>query len=499
MKCYRPLRISNKKLAYKDGYDKPSLFVPCGTCEACRSNQQNDWTIRAYFHWLYYIKVLNGRVLFITLTYRQNDNEYGNKTVPERCFYRIDPITRKRKRVTFTCFDKNHIDTYINSIRKYFRRKYGVGKNSSSTSINYLVTCEYGSKNTFAPHYHCAIYFPNCDASDKEIKDVCSRLWSHGFTLYSLENKGGAFIKNTYGIKYVAKYCCKDLDFYGKSEVKECISNKIRKDRLKKNLPRHWQSNGFGSYMALYDVVLKDPFDCLTTGVRMLYDTYKYSVPIYVRNKLLFDIYYLRDEEGNILHTLKKLSDYGYSLSDGLYDLNLKHCSTSIDNDISLLGLQKYIINHDDLKSWYQDYFNSPIPLGYSLVDLYRYLKDLKGPYSSSDIAKYSLVFRGYSDSKLTAYYWTLKELLDDSKNIYLYRMDDSRYYLSLSDLHQPDLLQRSKNNFLLNRFPDLQNFENILLILDSLKCRLNKRRSIARYEDFINRKKLKQKFIYTV
>lgn len=499
MQCYRPLHIQNRKLAYRDGFDKPSLFVPCNNCLACRSNLQNDWTIRAYFHWRYY-QSIGGRTLFITNTYRQNLNEYGSSTVPKRCFYRVDPDTGKRKRVTFTCFSKDDIDTYINSIRKYFRRKYDIGKNSSDTSINYLVCCEYGSQNTFAPHYHILLFFPPCSASNEEIKQVCDRLWSKGFSYYSPLVKGGAFVNSVFGIKYCAKYCTKDLDFYNKDEIVEALQNKKRKASLKRNLPKHWQSNGFGVSMCLYIDSLSDPLKALTSGVRMEHDLYKYNVPLYVRNKMLFDVYYLRDDKGNILHTLRKLNDFGYSLAPRLYDWNIKHNTDNLSFDISFLGLQKYFIDNNDFFSWYQDYYQVKPPKDLNLVQFSRYLKELLGEYSVHELALYSYVWRGHVSSDLDLGCWNVDELFEMSKDVFLDRAyNDYKTVWNIPDLRNPDLHQVTRCNYLLNRFETLQDFEQILLILESIKQRFNKRRSEAKNDRFLMERKLKQKFIYSV
>lgn len=462
---------------------------------------QNDWVLRAYFHWKYY-QSIGGCTLFVTNTYRQINNEYGSSTVPKRCYYKIDPITKKRTRVTFTCFSKDDIDTYINSVRKYFRRKYGIGKDTSGTSINYLVCCEYGSSDfTSAPHYHILFFFPPMPATKKEIKDVCDRLWSKGFSIYSTLAKGGAFVNSVFGVKYVAKYCTKDLDFYEKDEIKEYLQRKSDKASLKRCLPKHWQSNGFGSSMRLYIDSLADPFTALTSGIRIDHDFHKYNVPLYIRNKMLFDIYYLKDDKGNILHTLRKLNHFGYSLSSRLYDWNIKHYTDSLSVDISVLGLQRYFIDTKDYLSWYRDFYCMDAPKGSNLVQFSRYLRESLGSYSVADLARYLYVYRGHVLSDLTLGCTSVQDLMDVSKDVFLERAyNDYKTVWSIPDLTNPKYRNTiHKDDFLLNNFEDLRRFETILVSLENIKQRFNERRSIAKYEDFKMKRKLKRMYLYSV
>lgn len=503
MQCYRPIRIYNNKLVYKDGFDKPSLFVPCGNCEVCTSNLQNDWTIRAYFHWKYY-QSLGGCTLFITNTYRQQDSPiYGKATVPIRWVYNLDKVSNKLSRYSFKCFNKDDIDTYINSIRKYFRRKYGIGKNSSDTSINYLVCCEYGSQGTHAPHYHILFFFPPMPASKSEIKEVCDRLWSKGFSYYSLLSSGGAFVNSVFAIKYVAKYCCKDMDFYNMPEIQLALQKEYTKKNLKRNLPRHWQSNGFGASMVNYISSLNDPLEALLSGVRMDMDMYRYNVPLYVRNKMLFDIIYLRDDKGDILHTVRKLNSYGFELAPRIYHYNFERVRSNLDRDLSILGLQKYILDNNDLQDFFKENPTIDLSGNFRLPDVVRKLHDLLKPYSIDDLAKYSLVYRGFTTSDLDKlgpkkYMHTIKEFSDHAESVYLMRAEDSfRSSIDIPDLKR--MSSRMPSQYLLNYCPDFRNFEIILVTLDLLKQRFNKRVSLAKAQRYRDSKFLKQKFIYTV
>lgn len=498
MQCYRPINISNRKLAYKSGFDKPSLMAPCGQCYACQSSLQNDWTIRAYFHWRYY-RSIGGRTLFITNTYRQNDDPiFGKKSIPIRHFY--SNKSGSRKRVNFPCFSKEHIDTYINSIRKYFRRKYGIGKNSSDTSINYLVCCEYGSTEgkTHAPHYHIFLYFPPCPASNQEIKDKCDELWSHGFSLYTPLVDGGAFVNTVYAIKYVSKYCCKDLAYFSRPEVVELLESKKRKKYFKHSLPRHWQSNGFGSSMALYLKSCDNPFESLISGVRMECDLFRYNVPLYVRNKLIYDIYYLKDEKGNILHTLRKLNDFGYKFRSYEYDQKLSRSEALLRVNMTAVGLSRFFSDSEDVRSWYRGFFHDEPSKDYNVQDLKVYLNELLQPYCVKDLAKYSIVFRGHVESDLTCDCFSPSDVLDSAKDVYMLRsLDDFKNVYTFADLTNPDLRDVGRSQSLVYRFETFSDFERILLVLDDLKRRLSQFKSEAAHEQYIKYKKVRDKYKY--
>lgn len=506
MQCYRPVRISNRKLVYKDGFDKPSLYVPCGKCEACRVNLQNDWTIRAYFHWRYY-QSIGGCTLFITNTYRQNDSPiYGRRTVPVRWIYDIDS-DNKVKRYNFMCFDKSHIDTYINSVRKYFRRKYGIGKNSSGSTISYLVCCEYGSHGTVAPHYHILFFFPPMPCTKSEIKKVCDRLWSHGFSIYSLLSNGGAFVNNPSGIKYVAKYCTKDMAFYGHSIVQKALNKDYSRNNLKNNLPRHWQSQGFGKSMVDWLTQLQDPLLALLHGVRMNFSQAFYNVPMYVRNKILFDIYYIKDSSGNILHTLRKFSKYGYDLAPRIFDYNLDRCKTQLENDLSVTGFSRYFLDRHDLNDFLAENPLLTLPDNSSYLDVKNEFKRLLGSASLDDLAKYSLVYRGFTDSDLTRFrnsrynktfrqFVTLRDFSDSAQKVYLDRVFDS--YKSVYDVTQFNSgASRNPNEHLTEVVPEFRNFETILVMLDLARQRHSQRVSCANISKQISIKNTRDQFLY--
>lgn len=491
-------------MVYKDGFDKPSLYVPCNTCEACRVNLQNDWTIRAYFHWKYY-QSIGGCTLFITNTYRQNDSDvYGKATVPIRWVYDLGS-DNKLHRYFFKCFDKDHIDTYINSVRKYFRRKYGIGKNSSDTSINYLVCCEYGSKNTLAPHYHILFFFPPMPASRSEIKKVCDRLWHRGFSIYSLLSNGGAFVNSVSGIKYVSKYCAKDLNFYGHSVIQKALSKDYSRKNLKRNLPRHWQSQGFGKYMCSWLSELKDPVFALMNGVRMDWSQSFYNVPLYVRNKLLFDIYYLKDNEGNILHTLRKFNEYGYSLAPDIYEYNLKRYTDNLSNDFTMLGLSKYFVDKNDLHDFFAESNTLDLHDNFSYLDVVRSFKSLLGSHSIRDLAIYNMVFRGFTSSDLTKFKHRFKRgrPFDDvslyssvAKDVYLDRALDS-----MKTVYQvPDLKPGSSHHasrYLLEFCEDYQKFETILVTLDLMRQHHSRGIALAKDKREKNKKYVRDQFMY--
>ena len=506
MQCYNPITISNRKLHYKSGFDKPSLVVPCGKCLACQSSMQNDWTIRIYFHWKKYINMRDergnkGRVLFITNTYRQNDSPiYGKKSIPRRFFFRVDPYTKKRTRVNFTCFSKEHIDTYINSVRKYFRRHYDIGKNSSDTSINYIVCCEYGSTEgkTHAPHYHIFLFFPPCSASNEEIRNKCDELWSHGFSLYTPMVNGGAFVNTIYAIKYVAKYCCKDLAYYSRPEIKELVNDKKKKKYFRHALPTHWQSNGFGESMSLYLNSVSNPFESIISGVRMECDLFRYNVPLYVRNKMLYDIYYLKDSKGEVQHTLRKLNEFGYKFYSYKFDKDLDSQEILLKNNLTAVGLSRFFSDNNDLKKWYKEFFNEDPFDNYNIVDLRDYLISLVKPFNVRDLAKYSLVFRGHVQSDLTRDLFGSADLLDSAKDVYMVRaLDDFKEECTFADLYFVDIESMDNYNLLSKIYDVFTDFESCLLVLDDLKRRLSKFKSEASYQRYVEMKKIRDQFKY--
>lgn len=231
------------------------IFVPCGECEDCKRNIQNEWFFRAYNEYIRFIEL--GGVCYIpTLTYNQED-------LPVVCLdIRNDSDLGfcGDLSVDLPCFCHADIRSFIRKLRVYVER---LGYDSHG--IKYIVCCEFGDKKG-RPHYHCAIFFPfrfsPMDVPNDSIAlKLFRRAWIHGFVGVG---RKGIRVNGIAGIRYAMKYITKDMSFFNQKQkyvkdgvvkifdlkewlnVEDDVERKVRKNSLRFVAPRHWQSIRFG-------------------------------------------------------------------------------------------------------------------------------------------------------------------------------------------------------------------------------------------------------------
>lgn len=275
--------------------NKAYFYVPCGKCESCRLSMQSDWMLRARAHtqdypWAY----------VYTLTYRENDvpyfidNEYNCKVM---------------------AFSHKDIKDFLDNIRKYMLRWKMIEKGD----MNYYIASEYGEgkyspegiPSTHRPHYHMILYFKQ-KQDFKRLHNLIRQFWAipHGYIFPDIKTKeiGSKYWWNTLPsenqvlardkdacAKYISKYTTKDIGFYKKEEIQKYLDEKLKKTnkaewekrywRIKRYLPKHWQSKGFG--ISLLNEVKKKPEYYLTGGKFIdIKDLKKYKMPKYITDKV---------------------------------------------------------------------------------------------------------------------------------------------------------------------------------------------------------------------
>lgn len=262
-----------------------SAFVPCGRCEECRDSKKMQWTFRLRCE-LDWCRRQKWNIGFFTLTY---DDEH----LPYICdsYYATEADVPERP---VACFSRSDVRTFIDNIRKRLFDLYRV------KSLRYMVCSEYGSSvNTMRPHYHGLISFPpECDS--RKVFELVHSQWKKGFVFPRYY--GGGTDRHGYSHKpfliqgdtqgaaaYAAKYCCKDLNFYKSLGTSRLVE---RDDPLftylKDCLPFHIQSRSIGkSYLSsLSD---KDILRLLREGESFVGTLKKVSLPLYIRNKILYN------------------------------------------------------------------------------------------------------------------------------------------------------------------------------------------------------------------
>lgn len=224
--CTSPIKILNPKIRARlstwcKDEEGIHIKVPCGKCESCQVNKQNDWLVRLAYEYEW-TKEKNGFVLFDTFT-------YAEEHLPH---YYSQP-----------CFNKAHYKTFMKKLRVYLDRDFeeranewlgGIYNVSMGTMAQYtpdytpgdeLMTefkdmfpdlsprchvkvfwvSEYGGEYG-RPHYH-ALFFVTYPINPYKFREYVRKAWIYGFT--DKRNIEEMVINGWAGIAYVSKYVTK--------------------------------------------------------------------------------------------------------------------------------------------------------------------------------------------------------------------------------------------------------------------------------------------------
>lgn len=291
--CEHPVYIKNKSKAFFPYRDKLYLSVPCGNCTSCRLEKQNGWFMRALFQFKEY-----PFACMYTLTY-SDDNlpKFSSTLYPEH--------------TDIPCFSHQHITGFVDNIRKYLMRHNHISNND----FKYMVACEYGTKDegTKRPHYHLIFYF-RYEVDYRYLHDLVRQFWGdkYGYIFPDITgvDKKSNFYRTHYpprhkivvnsanaSAKYVSKYVTKDLEFFNQPKLKAFINDDLKKadprtyeirfNEIKRFLPKHWQSRGFGLAL-LQEVELRKDYYLSGGKYIDLLDYKKYRIPSYILDKLRY-------------------------------------------------------------------------------------------------------------------------------------------------------------------------------------------------------------------
>lgn len=271
-------------------------YVPCGKCADCRKAQQNAWKFRLFSEF-FDLKKKGWNVAFCTLTY----DEESLPKIPEVCFKKSEDYR------DIACFDRNSVREWIDSIRQYCKYHYKFVKGNN---IRYFIASEYGS-NTKRPHYHALLAWPS-SLSYVKMHALATHYWKKGFLFprkpegdgkcLSFEVVGDA----SHALAYCSKYACKDIDF--EDEVKDVeLYDNIRQygegtdERAYAQIYRncksfHIQSVSLG-LEPIKNMSDEEKRNVFVNGMAFVGDGNVYKVPVYIKNKILFDNYYIYDEK----------------------------------------------------------------------------------------------------------------------------------------------------------------------------------------------------------
>lgn len=258
-------------------------YVPCGKCAECRKRSQNDWKFRLNAEFLN-LKKKGWNIAFCTLTYR---NENLPK-IPKACFKNEEDYKE------INCFSKSDVTNWIHGVRQYFKYHNNF---KNGNNIRYFIASEYGS-NTHRPHYHAILAWPN-DVDYKTMHEICTEKWEHGFMFPRNVNGDKDMLPfkivgdASKAINYVAKYACKDIDY--EDTVDKLNLN--RNLKIYKNCHSfHLQNKSMG-FEILKNMSDKEKHDIFVHGISFQGDGLTYKIPIYIKNRIVFDNYYIINEK----------------------------------------------------------------------------------------------------------------------------------------------------------------------------------------------------------
>ena len=389
--CLRPLHITNNTTSFRP-IDKVELDCSCGDCEECRNLRKNEYELRIFAECTH--KVLNkGYIMcFGTLTYKP-------ECLPQSTIY-----PSNREPLTIECFSRKDISKLFNKLRKHFYKKFGV------KGLSYIVVTEYGD-STQRPHYHFIVLFPSvCTA--EYVHRWINVNWTFGF-IFPRHHLGGydssgyyhhpfqtpfSAIQKVAG--YISKYCCKDMAFYDKDDVKFYV-NFLRSYMKRKDIDEHTY-NYIRHYM-LYDRLTfvhtsrhfgenindyVNSVDDFFNGVQVPFKNVRLSIPNYNRRKLLFKTRSVAVDPSIKVQGYDRFNNLvtKYKVRYDLTDFGKKFFAEYVRKSIHKVS--------DTLNDFVVNWFNDPAFLSYA--DVYGFDSYLRNLFQSNiaNIATYSVVYR---------------------------------------------------------------------------------------------------------
>lgn len=303
------------KIKSKSQYGLKWAYIPCGKCEECRKTLKNEWTTRLKAEIEEYHTKLNYKVGFLTLTYNDQHLPHIPKTF------------LKNENEKIPCFSYKDIKKFTDTIRTYLWRDRGL-----NDGFRYFITSEYGEKY-HRPHYHgIIIYHPSITALD--MYKICTDAWS-GSTEIIPNNTKRKTKRQNLGIlapfetfvprdnyacgAYVAKYVCKDIEFTNYTSDKIKKLTKKQRNHLRHFQPFHKQSRAFGACLIKNktdDELLK----MLNEGIAFTGNPKMVELPVYIKNKILFDTYKMYNLKTHKFETTKKYTKFFHDNKNEIFN-----------------------------------------------------------------------------------------------------------------------------------------------------------------------------------
>lgn len=342
------------------------FFIPCGHCVECRNSTRSQWSIRLALE-MQNCHRQGWKMAFFTLTY---DDEHLPH-LPYHCLsgegIEHHSVISEYGEITgsdIPCFDREHVKNFVLSLRKWLHRNYGI------TAVKYLIASDIG-RDTKRPHYHGLISYPvnlpklHTRYVDKSAPDLfdsfvlhakIKELWNYGFVfprhplggrdVHGYDHKpfeiSGDIVKASF---YAAKYCAKSVVFY--DITKDMVDSS--RDDWKRYDCFHVQSKSLGlSYIK--DMTYEQKKHLLSYGISFVGSDKVYPVPVYYKNKILFDPNYTYRSDGTRIVS-REVSDFFLANYEGIFEEKVKFYSQLAQDCCSMTMQQVKGVPDSELSS----------------------------------------------------------------------------------------------------------------------------------------------------
>lgn len=310
-------------------------WVPSSDDKAFRKMQKNAWAFRLSAEF-YAMKKLGWSVAFFTLTY----DDLHLPHVPRICWKNPENY------VPLPCFSRHDVSEFVLKLRKHLKKVYLI------ENFKWMICSELGDV-TKRPHYHGVICWPElphhysterthkghkikkewdslpCSAQD--LHSFICNTWTYGFVRPRYASGGrdsnghdhkpfkvdGDF---QFCCKYAGKYCCKDIGFYSSLSAYSDEFDVNNPFFRKLCAPFHLQTRSLGSSLLSEMVTDSQKMELLQYGFQFVGSDKYLKIPIYIRNKLLFDVNYQVDDSGKRL-VRRQANEFFKDHSREIYEL----------------------------------------------------------------------------------------------------------------------------------------------------------------------------------
>lgn len=303
--CYNPMSIRSVSK------NAPLVsLIPCGKCEECRQMIKNNWSVRLALSFQH-AQQYNFKLFFFTLTY--NDNCIPHFT--ESCFIENCYIPN------VPCFNRQDVSKFMENMRHWLSRTYNVSR------FPWFIGADIG-KNTRRPHYHGIFALPSC-VDDEILHNAIKTYWTLGF-VFPRHYLGGTdshgynhkpFRMVTDPVKaafYASKYCCKSLAYL--DITRDCRFN-TKSLAYKRSRLFHLQSKSIG-YDCIANMSDEDKLNFLRDGISLIGQDRRFYLPVYFKNKILFNPLYVTTRDGRRL-VRREVSDFFLENYEQIFDIKV--------------------------------------------------------------------------------------------------------------------------------------------------------------------------------